>query len=111
MEIKRIVFYSFASLAGLSASIGDAMLNEWAKGGTKALWLIGGFIFWNISLLLFMGMLRRELFSTSVVFFVVANYLVSIAFSQLIFHENITVYQKLGIVFALIAIVLIQISR
>src|SRR3989344_1626506 len=106
MAFLNIIFILLATLAGLSASIGDAMLSQWAKIDNKAFLLLGGFLFWNISLLLFIGMLKREQFSTSVVFFVISNYIISIAISQFIFHEHISIYQKIAIVLALTALAL-----
>lgn len=103
-------FYLFAILAGIMASVGDSFLNEWAKKGTTLDSLIAGIIFWNISLVFFVLMTKRGLFSDSVVYFVVANFLVSVAISTIYFHEDISSLKGFGIVLALCSIIAISLG-
>ncbi len=107
----RELFYIFSFLAGLLASVGDSFLNHWAKGASNSLDnLVAGVIFWNISLVFFTLMLKRGLFAESVVYFVVANFLISIVISQVFFHEQLSPLKGFGVVLALCALVAIDLG-
>ena len=104
------IFLIFAVFAGIMASIGDAFLNEWAKSGHTIDPLIAGIIYWNIALICFIMMLKNGLFSDSVVFFVVANFLCSLVISQTLFHEQFSHLKGFGVVLALCSIIAVSLG-
>ena len=111
-------FYFLAAFAGLMASIGDSFLNIWAKvlpAGTPT-WvpqwmsLAGGFVFWNISLVIFILMLKRGFLAQSIVMFITANCVFGLLMSQFMFHEVLSTIQWIAIALAIGAVVMMELG-
>lgn len=112
MDKDRIFFYLLAVFAGALAGIGDVLLSEWAKhGSSKSYGLLGGFIFWNISLIAFLPILKRETLAQAVVLYITANCLVALGISYFSLHEVLTKQQWLGVMLAVGGLIVMEIGR
>lgn len=108
MDSTRILLYVLAVFAGLIGGVGDALLNQWAKAGGKAWYAIGGYCCWLIALTLFTAMLKRGLLAHCVILFLVANCLLVLLASALVFQEHLSPQKWLGIALAIVALIVIE---
>ncbi len=109
--------YLLAGFAGFLAAVGDSFLNVWAKtlpetvifmGMQKSVFMMGGLVFWNSSLVIFILMLQRGFLAQSVVLFIVSNCVFALLMSQIWFGEKLTMVQWFAIVLAVGAVVLME---
>lgn len=108
MDSTRILLYVLAVFAGLIGGVGDALLNKWAKLGGGVGYAIGGYSCWLIALTLFTAMLKRGLLAHCVILFLVANCLIVLLASVLLFHEQLSDQKWMGIVLAIAALIMIE---
>lgn len=110
MDKAQANFYFLSILAGLMAAIGDSCLNQWAKHDSKGIWLFGGFVFWNVSLLLFLSMLKRGMLAQCVVLFIITNCILVLLISHFTFHAELSRQQWLGIFLAVLGVVVMELG-
>ena len=111
MDQARIAFYLLALGAGLMAGLGDTCLFQWTKSDGKVTWLLGGLVSWNISLAIFIAVLRRGVLAQSVIIYIVANCVVALGISYFALHETLSRQQWCGIAVALVGIIIMELSK
>ena|SRR3989344_7994607 len=107
MVIKdsRLILIALAAIAG---TLGDAFFNEAAKNG-QIKWILVGFVFWNLTSFLFFLVLKHQLLNWSVIALVLLNMMFALLLSYYYFGEPFSQRTVAGIIFAIIAIVLMGI--
>jgi len=110
---KRIVLiYLFVFVVGLIGAISDALLNQWAK--TDSLWwLLGAYLSWFVVATLLGFLLKWQFFTFSgaVVLFLLVNSVGAIVIDTSVFGERLTVWQWVGMAFAIAGMCCIEIGR
>ena len=118
-EKATMSIYILAIFAGFLAAVGDSFLNVWAKtmpetivflGMSKSVFLGGGLLFWNSSLVIFILMLQKGFLAQSVVLFIVSNCVFALVMSQLWFGEKLTLLQWVAIFMAIGAVVVMEVG-
>lgn len=84
------------------------LLNQWAKHSGKGWWLLGGILFWNVALGIFILMLKRGMLAHCVLLFLLANSVIVLAASRFLLHEGLSKEQWIGIFLGLIALALME---
>jgi multidrug transporter EmrE-like cation transporter len=102
------VFMGFVLTASALEVIADILLKTWAIGNNTCLLLIGllayfiGTVFWAISL-------KYEFLSRAISIFSILNFCTVVVAGLVIFKEDITLINKIGIGLGIISIILIEI--
>ena len=107
----KTYLYTLAIIAGSLAGIGDSMLDLWVKNPRNTLYLIGGFIIFNVSLIVFIGMLKIGLLNQSVILFIVANVLLVFIASFVLFKESFSTQKFFWAIIALVAVIMMETSK
>lgn len=102
---SRLILIALAAFAG---TIGDAFFNQAAKNG-QVKWIIAGFIFWNLTSFFFFMVLKHQLLNWSIITLVLLNMMFALLLSYYYFEEPFSQRTMLGIIFAVIAIILMGI--
>ena len=119
VEKVPMSIYLLAIFAGFLAAVGDGFLNMWTKampetvvflGMSKSVFLGGGLVFWNSSLVIFIMMLQRGFLAQSVVLFIVSNCVFALIMSQVWFGEKLTPLQWIAIFMAIGAVVVMEVG-
>ena len=104
----KLVFFGLILLAVLLEVIGDVILKKWALGGKNVLLMLGlliyftGSIFWVISL-------KYEYLSRAISVFTILNLVLLVAAGVVIFKENLSFTNKIGICLGILSVVLMEI--
>lgn len=110
--MKTLIFFALSISAGTIGAIGDALLNQWAKHGGSWWWIVGGFVGWNIALVIFLYMLKKQyLLAYSAGFFAAANSVAIMILCWLVFHEELSRVSWLGIGLVFIGLVIAELGR
>jgi drug/metabolite transporter (DMT)-like permease len=109
-ERTRTVFYLVALAAGLMGGVGDVYINRWAKNVGSLPSLALGFALCNGALALFTWLLRRGSLASTVVVFLVANTLLTLAVSQLVLAEPVSRMRWTGIFVAIVGVVMVELG-
>jgi len=104
---SRLLFYALALLSGFFGAGADGLLNHWVKKG-GGWYLFGGYLCWNIALVIFTRLLKADLLMQVVVLFLVANSIGVLLISQFVFHEHLSPQKWIGIGLALLGILIIE---
>ncbi len=103
----KLSLFAIATVSGVLGAVADVYLNKWAK--YESLWhLAQGYVFWNLAMIGFIYLLRREKLAEVVIIFMVANSLVVLAASRFYFAETISVRQWVGILVALAGVLVME---
>ena len=105
-----ITIYFLATLAGFMAAVADGFLNQWTKAGRAWLDMAGGFVFWNISLVIFIMMLQRGFLAQSVMLFIVSNCVFALLLSKFWFVEELSLVQWSGVGLAVFSLALMELG-
>ena len=103
----KYIFFILIILAAVLEVIGDIYLKKWAMESKNLLFIIGmalyivGSVFWALSL-------KYEYLSKAVSVFFVLNMVILVLAGALLFKENLSLTNKIGITLAIISIVLIE---
>lgn len=117
VEKVPMSIYFLAAFAGFLAALGDVLLNVWSKalpgavifmGMEKSIFMFGGLVFWNSSLIIFVMMLQRGFLAQSVILFIVSNCVFALVMSQFWFDEKLTMLQWFAIVMAVGSVVVME---
>jgi multidrug transporter EmrE-like cation transporter len=107
MNIK-ILFFILVVIATVFEVIADVLLKKWAIGNRLYFLLIGlgiyfiGTIFWAVSL-------KYELLSKSITIFTILNLIILVLVGVLIFNEDLSLINKIGIGIGILSVILIEI--
>jgi multidrug transporter EmrE-like cation transporter len=107
MEPLLTSMYAFIILAGFVGAIGDAFLNQWAKQG-RISWLLLGYIVWIVTATIVAYMLKKEIFGTAIVMFLLSNVVFALVISRFYFFEHLSIAQWIGIALSVLAVVLMN---
>lgn len=110
MDAKTYL-YTLATIAGGLAGIGDSFLNKWAKNSADIWSLVVGFLILNISLVVFLLMLKRGYLEQSVILYIVANVLLVFFASFVVFKEPISIEKLFWVGITLFAVIMLESSR
>lgn len=110
LERERLLFYGVALTAGLVGGVGDVFINRWAKNTAGVASLAVGFGLCNAALALFTWLLRRASLASTVVVFLVANSLLTLAVSQLVLAEPLSRARWAGILVAIVGVVMVELG-
>jgi len=103
----KLTFFGLIFLAVLLEVAGDIFFKKWAVESRSALFIVGmavyfiGTFFWAISL-------KYEFLSKAIVVFTVLNLVLITLAGVLIFKEDLTLANKMGIVLGIVSIVLVE---
>jgi drug/metabolite transporter (DMT)-like permease len=110
LDRARLLFYGVALAAGLVGGVGDVFINRWAKNTSGLGSLVLGFALCNGALALFTWLLRRGSLASTVVVFLVANSLLTLAVSQAVLAEPLSRMRWAGILVALVGVVILELG-
>lgn len=105
---SKLIFFSMIILATALEVGGDIFFKKWAIGGKGLVLLIGllayfiGTIFWAISL-------KYEFLSKAISIFTILNLIVIILVGVIMFKEDLSLVNKIGMVLGVLSVILIEI--
>lgn len=107
-----LLIYAVLVFAGLLGAIGDSVLNQWARTFSVT-WLLAAYATWLADATVLGFILHRGYFTfgIAVVLFLLVNSAGVLALDWRFFGEHPTIWQWIGIGFALIAILCIELGK
>ena len=105
--MKSNLFLILVTFAGILEALGDVLLKKWGLAN-KNIFLYIGLGIYFISTLLWAYSLKYEYLSKAISIITVLNLLIVVLVGVLYFKESLTLINKIGILFAIIAIILIE---
>lgn len=102
--------YLLALIAGLVGAVGDAFLNQWAKNSGWH-WLFAGYLGWFVTATIVAIMLKKELFSSGVMLFLLANIVFALILGRTFFLERLSFWQWVGIALGIVSMVLMECGK
>ena len=106
--IFKFAFFVLIILATIFEVVGDIFFKKWSAGSKNTLLYIGllaysiGTVFWAISL-------KYEFLSKAISTFTILNLIIIILIGVLVFKEDLSLINKIGIAFGVLSIILIEI--
>ena len=103
----RILFFSLVTVAVLIEAAADVLFKKWAIGGSTTSLVLGllaytvGTVFWAVSL-------KVEFLSKAIVLFTLLNLVIVALMGVILFQEQLSFTNKMGIVLAFVSIVLLE---
>jgi len=103
----KLIFFALILLAVLLEVVADILFKKWSINNKNLLLIIGlliyfaGTIFWAFSL-------KYEYISKAIVLFTVLNLIIIVLAGMLIFKENLSLTNKIGILLGILSVVLIE---
>ncbi len=110
--LSSFYVYSLLVLIGLTGGIGDIFLYKWA-GSRQVGWLLGAYLFWWCCLTSLGVLFRLEYFTfgAAIILATVIHLFISLLWALLFTEGTLNRIEMVGIVFGVIAIVLLEIGR
>ncbi len=105
--MHKSIYYLLILCAALAEAMGDGVLKKWAVSQNSH-WFILGILLYLTSVITWAFSLKYELISKAIIVVMILNTLFVLIIGSLFFKESLTDIQKLGVVFALIGLVLIE---
>jgi len=105
---SKVIFLVLVALAVILEVIGDILFKKWSLENRQILIYLGlliyfiGTVFWAISL-------KYEGLAKAISVFTVLNLILIVLAGVLIFKEDLSVYNKVGIILGIISVILIEI--
>lgn len=109
---KLASVYVLIILVGLTGGAGDILLYKWAKT-SQLNWLLASYVAWFCCVTLFGLLFRMEHFSfgAAVVMATVVHLVLDVCWGLVTAQARVSSLEVLGLVFGLIAIVLLEVGR
>ncbi len=104
---SHYIFLVLVTIAGIIEAFGDSLLEKWGLVN-KPIFLVIGMLIYFISTLLWAYSLRYETLSKAIVVVTAMNVIIAVCIGVFYFKESLSLVNKLGIVFAIVAIILIE---
>ncbi len=107
MEISKLIFFGLIGLAVALEVIADIFFKKWALENRNMLLFFGlgfyfaGTVFWAFSL-------KYDLLSRAVSIFTVLNFIVVVLVGVLVFKEDLSLINKIGIGLGVVSVVLME---
>jgi len=105
--VEKYIFFGLLLLAVILEVIADILFKKWSMGNKGILFILGlaiyliGTIFWAVSL-------KYDYLSKAVSIFTVLNLIMVVAVGLLVFKEDISLTNKIGIALGIISVILIE---
>ena len=102
----KLAFYSLLSVTILFEVVGDIFLKQWTRGNRSSVFMVGvalyvaATLFWAFSL-------RYDFLSRAISLFMVSNMLAVVLAGILIFGEQLSLANKIGIGFGVVSLILL----
>lgn len=106
MDAKYIFFF-FVTIAVLMEVAGDIIFKSWSMNTQKLIFVLG-LIIYTVATLFWAFALRYEYLSKSITVFTVLNLILVVLAGVFFFKEKLTWWNITGIVFGIIAVVLLE---
>lgn len=87
--------------------LGDVYFKKWAIGG-RHLFLWIGFIIYTAGTIFWALSLKHGSLSKAITIFTILNLIIVVIIGTTFFRENLTLYNKIGIITGILSIILIQ---
>ncbi|MGE0103367.1 MAG: hypothetical protein AB7H86_14155 [Blastocatellales bacterium] len=106
------IVYSLLILIGITSGIGDILLYKWAKAAHNG-WLLAAYAVWSVSIASLGLLFKMDHFSfgAAVVLATVIHLAIGVIWSLLMTDAKITMLEAMGLIFAVIAVVLLEAGR
>ena len=101
-------FYILVIIAVIFEVIADILFKYWTIN-TKNLLLVGGVILYSIGTVIWAFSLKYEYLSKAITIFTILNLVVVVLVGLIVFKEDLSLINKLGILLGIISVILIQI--
>jgi multidrug transporter EmrE-like cation transporter len=106
--VIKLMFFAMIFIAVSFEVVADVLFKKWAIGNKSTLLIVGlliyfaGTVFWAISL-------KYEFLSKAVSVFTVLNLIVVVLAGVILFKEDLSLINKLGICLGILSVILIEI--
>lgn len=100
-------FFILVSLSVALEIVSDVLFKYWSIS-SKGLLLWGGLAIYTIGTILWAYSLKFELLSKAITVFTVLNLIVVVIVGAVLFKENLSLVNKIGVLFGVISIILLQ---
>lgn len=107
-DTTKFLFFALIGIGVTLEVIGDVYFKKWAIENKTALLIIGltiyfaGAVFWALAL-------KHEFLSKAIAIFTVLNLIAVVLIGTLLFHEDLSLVNKIGIALGIVSIILIEI--
>ena len=101
------IFLSIVLIAVVLEVIADVLLKKWAINN-KVVFIISGIALYTAATFVWAYSLKFELLSKAITVFTILNLLLVVVAGVIIFKENLSVTNKIGIILGLFAIILLE---
>lgn len=105
---SKYLFLILVIVAVAFEVVADIMFKKWATEN-KNLLIIGGLLIYLVGTVVWAFSMRYNLFSKAVSIFSILNFIAAILIGVLLFKDDLSSINKVGIILGLISIVLIEI--
>lgn len=106
--IVKYIFLFLITLAVALEVVADVMFKKWSLG-SKSYWLIIGLAIYMIGTTFWAYSLKYGHLSKAISIFAVLNLVILVLVGALIFKEDLSLINKIGIILGIISVVLIEI--
>ena|SRR3989338_3739708 len=106
MEPKQL-FFLLIFLAVALEAVGDVLIKKWALG-EKSFFLIVGVALYFIGSAFWIVSLKYEYLSKAISIFTILNLIVVVLAGVVLFKENLTTINKIGIMLGIVSVALIE---
>ncbi|MDX2041331.1 MAG: hypothetical protein SF097_08780 [Acidobacteriota bacterium] len=106
------VVYALLILIGLTSGVGDILLYKWAKAAHFG-WLLAAYAVWSVSIASLGLLFKLDHFSfgAAVVLATVIHLAIGVCWSLMMTSAKVTTLEIIGLIFAAIAVVLLEMGR
>ncbi|MGE0882454.1 MAG: hypothetical protein AB7P14_02815 [Blastocatellales bacterium] len=104
--------YGLLVLIGISSGVGDILLYKWAKAAHGG-WLLAAYAVWSVSIASLGLLFKLDHFSfgAAVVLATVIHLAIGVCWSLLMTDAKVTTLEIIGLIFAAIAVILLELGR
>lgn len=96
------------TIAVLLELVADILFKQWAMKN-HILLILGGVFVYGVSTVLWAFSLKYELLSKAIVVFTLGNLVLGVLAGLIIFSEELTIVQKVGVALGVISIIMVEI--
>lgn len=106
--LLKSIFFGLLLIAVLLEVAGDVLFKKWALGSRNLLLILGllvyfiGTVFWAVSL-------KYEFLSKAISVFTIMNLILVVLVGVVLFKEDLTLLNKIGIILGIVSVVMIEI--
>src|SRR5271168_3864907 len=101
------IFLALIFSAALFEAVADIFFKYWSING-KTLFLLGGFLIYSVSTIVWAFSLKYGYLSKAITVFTVLNLILVVLAGLILFKEDLSLINKIGILLGVVSIVLLQ---